>query len=74
VCLLFRDRNNRHAYAQTRYEELTGWKSPVAGGPPMKTLTEAQKQIDHQARQTISHELGHVRPQIVSVYLSKGDA
>ena len=23
----------RHAYAQTRYEELTGWKSPAAGGP-----------------------------------------
>ena len=23
----------RHLYAQTRYEELTGWKSPAAGGP-----------------------------------------
>ncbi|MCG8023954.1 MAG: integrase domain-containing protein [Candidatus Thiodiazotropha endolucinida] len=61
----------RHAYAQTRYEELTGWKSPAAGGPPVKTLTEAQKQIDHQARQTISFELGHVREQITSIYLSK---
>lgn len=23
----------RHAYAQQRYEELTGWKAPAAGGP-----------------------------------------
>ena len=23
----------RHAYAQNRYEELTGWKCPAAGGP-----------------------------------------
>jgi hypothetical protein len=61
----------RHAYAQTRYEELTGWKSPAAGGPTVKTLTDEQKQIDHQARQTISFELGHVREQITSIYLSK---
>ena len=26
----------RHAYAQNRYEELTGWKSPAAGGPGCK--------------------------------------
>jgi len=26
------------AYAQQRYEELTGWKSPAAGGSTAKTL------------------------------------
>ncbi len=29
----------RHAYAQNRYEELTGWKAPAAGGPDSKALT-----------------------------------
>jgi integrase len=29
----------RHLYAQLRYEELTGWKSPAAGGPMASTLT-----------------------------------
>ena len=61
----------RHAYAQNRYEEMTGWKSPAAGGPSVKTLTEEQKQIDHQARQMISLELGHIREQITVIYLSK---
>ena len=58
----------RHAYAQKRYEELTGWLPPAAGGPLVKTLTPEQKQIDEQARLTISLELGHERPQIVAVY------
>ena len=35
---------------------------------PVKTLTPEQKQIDQQARLTISLELGHERPQIVAVY------
>ena len=26
----------RHQYAQTRYEQLTGWQSPAAGGPTSK--------------------------------------
>ena len=33
----------RHAYAQTRYEELTGWKAPAAGGPSSKQLSPEQK-------------------------------
>jgi len=28
----------RHQYAQTRYEELTGWKNPKAGGFAWDTL------------------------------------
>lgn len=58
----------RHAYAQQRYKELTGWLPPAAGGPLAKTLTPEQKVIDQQARLTISQELGHERLQIVSVY------
>lgn len=26
----------RHRYAQDRYEALTGWKAPAAGGPPQR--------------------------------------
>jgi len=61
----------RHAYAQQRYEELTGWKSPAAGGPMAKALTPEQKTIDQQVRLVISRELGHERIQIVSVYCGK---
>ena len=28
----------RHGYAQQRYEELTSWQAPVAGGPTSKQL------------------------------------
>jgi integrase len=48
----------RHAYAQRRYQELTGWKSPAAGGPSTKSLSSGQK-------------LGHSREQISSVYLAR---
>ncbi len=61
----------RHAYAQQRYEELTGWKSPAAGGPSSRTLTPEQRDQDHQARIIVSRELGHDREQITSVYLGR---
>jgi hypothetical protein len=61
----------RHAYAQQRYRELTGWPSPHAGGPDKKALTQAQQQSDQSARLTISKELGHVREQITAVYLGR---
>ena len=59
----------RHAYAQQRYRELTGWPCPHAGGPAKTQLTAAQKQADQRARLTISAELGHVRAQITAVYI-----
>jgi hypothetical protein len=59
----------RHRYAQHRYEELTGWKSPAAGGPPSKLLAGDQRDRDREARNIISRELGHERHQVVSVYL-----
>jgi integrase len=61
----------RHAYAQRRYEEITGWKAPHAGGPKASELTPAQKTQDHAARMTISAELGHGREEITAVYLGR---
>ena len=61
----------RHAYAQRRYEELTGWHSPAAGGPISKALTAEQREKDHQARLVISREMGHEREQITAVYLGR---
>ena len=62
---------HRHQYAQTRYRELTGWAAPAAGGPHSKDLTPAQREIDRQARLTISQELGHGREQVSSIYLGR---
>ena len=61
----------RHRYAQARYEAVTGWKAPAAGGPPTRNLTSAQRAMDDVARQIISRELGHERPQITAVYLGR---
>ncbi len=61
----------RHAYAQDRFERLTGFKPPAAGGPTRQQLTAAQKQLNDQARMTISKELGHEREQITAVYLGR---
>jgi hypothetical protein len=58
----------RHRYAQHRYEELTGWKAPAAGGPPARALSNEQRAPDREARLTISRELGHGRREIVAIY------
>ena len=59
----------RHAYAQRRYLEITGWHSPHAGGPSKAQLTGDQCAVDLNARLAISAELGHEREQITAVYL-----
>lgn len=61
----------RHQYAQARYEALTGWKAPKAGGPSAKQLTPVQRLQDLNARQIISAELGHGRVEITVVYLGR---
>ena len=61
----------RHLFAQTRYEELTGWKAPAAGGPTRSMLNRVQRVLDFDIRQTISHELGHERIEITAVYLGR---
>jgi integrase len=61
----------RHQYAQMRYEVLTGWKSPAAGGPSRASLSQEQRMKDTEARQIISRELGHERVQITDVYCGR---
>ena len=61
----------RHAYAQQRYQELTGLPSPAAGGPGSKSLTRDQKILDAAARLIISRELGHEREGVTAVYLGR---
>lgn len=59
----------RHRYAQMRYEVLTGWKAPAAGGPGKAQLNSSQRLSDQHARQQISRELGHERLKVTSIYL-----
>ena len=61
----------RHAYAQIRYEELTDWACPAAGGPTSRELTREQLEQDRDARLTISRELGHEREQVTAAYLGR---
>jgi len=61
----------RHAFAQQRYLELTGWPCALAGGPKTQSLNTHQRQIDRRARQTISRELGHERLQVLSIYIGQ---
>ena len=65
---LYRMHGLRHYYAQLRYEEITGWKAPAAGGPRQRSLEGAQRRIDTQARKAIARELGHDRTVVVGVY------
>ena len=59
----------RHGYALGRYEYLTGWKAPAAGGPRQRSLSKALRRIDRSARRTIARELGHERESVVSQYI-----
>ena len=61
----------RHAYAQKRYEALSGLSSPKNGGKTSRKLTESEKQVDLAARLQISQELGHNREEITTVYLGR---
>ena len=57
----------RHAYAQRRYLELTGWQSPAVAG--VRKLTPDERLKDREARLIISEELGHGRIAITNAYL-----
>ena len=62
----------RHAYAQARYKELTKWECPAVGGWSSKDLkTKEDIDLDKRARAIITDEMGHGRPQITSLYLSR---
>jgi len=55
----------RAAYACERYEQLTGHTAPVNGGQGYRI----DRDLDQQARQQISLELGHNRIDVVSAYI-----
>lgn len=68
----------RHAYAQERYERLTGFKSPCKFDSKSDFRRNAQKiagngwlKLDNDARQIIKGEMGHGpdRDDVVSQYL-----
>ena len=61
----------RHAYAQARYEELTGWECPATGGPDSKSLSLEHREQDRETRLTISQELGYKREQVTTAYLGR---
>ena len=61
----------RHAYAQRRFEELTGFKAPLAGGPKRSALSADERALDQKARAVISQELGHNRERITVAYLGR---
>jgi len=61
----------RHAYAQARYQELTGQACPACGGKKSRELSKGEKQKDQKARLLISKELGHEREEITAVYLGR---
>ena len=48
----------RHAYAQQRYKDITGWAAPAAGGPPSDKLSEEEKKKDKAARQADQPGIG----------------
>lgn len=59
----------RHQYLQQRYSSLTGLPAPVHNLVPARTYRELE-QCEKDARQSISEEAGHFRPDISSAYIS----
>ena len=60
----------RHGYAIRRYEDLTGWKPCLAGGPSRSELRGEDEERDKRARLKISAELGHSKLEVVA-YISE---
>nr|WP_011154435.1 phage integrase N-terminal domain-containing protein [Avibacterium paragallinarum]AAQ73625.1 putative integrase [Avibacterium paragallinarum] len=61
----------RHAYAQRRYETLSGLSSPKNGGKTSRKLSEGERQRNLESRLQVSSELGHNREEITAVYLGR---
>lgn len=61
----------RHAWAQWRYEQLSGMKPPGKGGKSPEDMTRDERLRDRAARQALSYELGHNRLEITDVYLGR---
>lgn len=69
TCGIGKGHGLRHAYAQSRYEELTGWPCRVKDGLKRADMTVEQRNKDTQARMQISRELGHGRIDVVAKYV-----
>ena len=54
----------RAAYACDRYQQLTGCQAPAVEG-----CRQANRAVDHSARQILSQELGHGRTDVVAAYV-----
>lgn len=61
----------RHAYAQTRYRDLTGRDCPALGGKTSRQLTREERTMDRAARLQISAEMGHGREQVTAIYIGR---
>lgn len=59
----------RHAWAQERYRQLTGWHAPATGEVAVAVMGTAEQRLDRRARLQLSQELGHNRIEITKVYL-----
>lgn len=69
----------RHQYAQTRYREITGWKTPAEMSSTervdfRKKMTKEMRSLDVFAKKTISRELGHGRVYVTSTYVGSWKA
>ncbi len=64
---------NRHelraSYACDRYQQITGYDAPVIAGTRV-----APDDIDREAREIISQELGHSRPDVLVAYVGSRKA
>jgi integrase len=59
----------RHAYAQRRYQEITGHEAPIKTGKQRSDMNSYEKKLDQEARKIISNELGHSRSAITKIYV-----
>ena len=57
----------RHQYAARRYARLAGMGAPVSKNAPLH-VTDEVRSADLAAREQVSRELGHFRPDITQVY------
>lgn len=72
--------DERHAYAQERYQQLVGAPAPVAAGwsrlerftrlaAAIAVCESEAREIDDQARLRVAEELGHSRLEVTNAYL-----
>ena len=63
----------RHAWAQERFEQLSGMPPPLAGGPKHSDLTREDQLRWEEAARTVNRELGHGegRQDITATYIGR---